>query len=157
MSAALHTPGPLQIQNGTDIFGPMGGVSAAGVVADENDAWHVADCNVGIAFVNGELRELAWSEKQANARRLVLCWSAHDGLVAALTSARKLLERCGPHLRDIEPECCGNYEPGDGGEYMGQREVVPVCCDQPIDLSDHVANELGAIDAALRAATGGQA
>jgi len=102
--SAKHTPGTLQIQNGTDIFGPMGGVSAAGVVADANDAWHVADCNVGTASVNGELRELDWSEKQANARRFVLCWSAHDGLVAALQA--------------IVTEADGPGKPHSGDSYL---------------------------------------
>lgn len=75
--------------------------------------------------------------------------SEHDELVSALASARKLLERCGPHLQGVEQECCGDYEAGYGGEYMGEREVVPVCCNHPIDLSDHVANELRVIDAAI--------
>lgn len=77
-------------------------------------------------------------------------------MTAALRSARLILERCGPHLQGVDQECCGNYEPGDGGEYMGQREVVPVCCGQAIDLSDHIANELGVIDAVIAKATGAQ-
>jgi hypothetical protein len=70
-------------------------------------------------------------------------------LLDALLSARKLLERCGPHLQGVEQECCGNYETDYGAEYMGQLEIVPVCCCHPIDLSDYVANELRGIDALI--------
>lgn len=33
--------------------------------------------------------------------------------------------------------CCGNYHAGYGGEYMGQVEMVPVCCGCPdVERSD---------------------
>lgn len=34
-------------------------------------------------------------------------------------------------------QCCGNYQSGYGGEYMGQQEMVPVCCECPdVGLND---------------------
>jgi hypothetical protein len=43
--------------------------------------------------------------------------------------------------------CCGNYHAGYGGEYMGQVEMVPVCCGCP----DVERNDDAQILAVLRA------
>lgn len=83
MSAGTFTPGPWSVANGTDIFGPLGGESASGVRAEEKDAWQVADCNMGATFVAGELRELSYAERKANAARIVQCVNSHDELVRA--------------------------------------------------------------------------
>jgi hypothetical protein len=142
--SAQHTPGPWHFT--WDGEGQPGRV---GVVLPCEPVEHCGYDSHCIA-----LTQPGKFDARANAERIVQCVNAHDDLVAALASARKLLERCGPHLQGVEPECCGNYESDYGAEYMGQREVVPVCCSHPIDLSDHAANELRVIDAALAKATG---
>lgn len=54
-------------------------------------------------------------------------------------------------LRDLlwgeAQQCCGNYHAGYGGEYMGQVEMVPVCCGCP----DVERNDDAQILAVLRA------
>lgn len=62
------TPGPYEVCNGTDVFTVSGSTNAAGVKADHNDGWQVADCDTGVTFVDGHLTNLSLEEKQANAR-----------------------------------------------------------------------------------------
>lgn len=153
MNAAKHTPGPwerlpeIDAETGEPtgrlddvIYGPWYTQHFAG------EDHRVRDTVCAVGFSNHQ-------SHQANAQLIV----AAPVMLEALRSARKLLERCGPHLNGVEQECCGQYEAGEGGEYMGQREMVPVCCDHPIDLSDCVANEIGVIDAAIAKATGSAA
>lgn len=151
--SAQHTQEPWTIHVEPVLSKPMAAIALSALVDGTKDFSGVLPMIVG---VNGLCTAVTGCgpDGAANATRIVQCVNAHDKLVLALRSARALLERCGPHLQGVGQECCGQYEAGDGGEYMGQREVVPVCCDHPIDLSDHVANELGVIDAALAVAAG---
>ena len=64
-------------------------------------------------------------------------------IARAATSAKLLLERCGPHLQGVERECCGSPN------WSGHPEDEPQCCGHAMDLSDHIANELHALRAAL--------
>jgi len=74
------TPGPWTVCNVTDVFTEIGGENRAGIKADSNDGWQIADCNVGITFVGGEECELSLAEKRANAHLI----AAAPELYAAL-------------------------------------------------------------------------
>jgi hypothetical protein len=54
--------------NGTDVFSLLAANSGDGMDADENDAWQVADCNIGLTSCGGELMELGYGVRRANAR-----------------------------------------------------------------------------------------
>lgn len=65
------TDGPWKIENGGDIFGPMGGDSGDGVKCDSGDAWQVAEVGIYGTFVDGELVELGDVSREANKRLIV--------------------------------------------------------------------------------------
>lgn len=66
MSEFKGTPGPWEIVNGGDIFGPPGGDSGDGVKCDSNDGWQVAEVGIYVTFVDGELMELGDGPREAN-------------------------------------------------------------------------------------------
>lgn len=86
MSAATFTPGPWQVTNGTDVFTLEGAARADGTKADPTDAWQVADCSTGAAFVDGELREISFFERRANVRLIAAAPLLLDALEAIVKS-----------------------------------------------------------------------
>lgn len=68
MSAQKHTPGPWAALNSTDVFSALGADSGDGCPADDTDGWQVADCSVGITFVDGQPTSLGLAVQKANAR-----------------------------------------------------------------------------------------
>ena len=77
-------PGPWEIVNGGDIFGPLGGDSGDGAVCDERDGWQVAEVGRYSSFVDGELVEQGADVRKAN---LALLLAAKE-LLEALRIAR---------------------------------------------------------------------
>lgn len=71
MSEFKGTPGPWEIMNGGDIFGPPGGDSGDGVKCDRMDGWQVAEVGIYVTFVDGELVELGDAPREANKRLIV--------------------------------------------------------------------------------------
>lgn len=68
MSTHQHTPGPWEVKNSTDVFGPLGGNDGSGQIADKNDGWHIADCSGSDSFICGELTSMTHANAKANAR-----------------------------------------------------------------------------------------
>ena len=66
MSDTNFTPGPWVVENGGDIFGPLGGDSGDGIDCDGNDGWQVAEVGHYSASVDGELMELGDGPRLAN-------------------------------------------------------------------------------------------
>lgn len=82
MSELKATPGPWEITNLTDVFTPTGATNRHGVTANDNDGWHVADCNMGLTHVGDEYVDLEYEEKKANAH-----------LIAAAPEMYKVLQK----------------------------------------------------------------
>lgn len=61
------TGGPWEIANTADIFTELGAENKEGILADDADGWHIADCSTGVTFVDGELEELSYNEVRSNA------------------------------------------------------------------------------------------
>ena len=61
------TPGPWEVMNNRDIFTHRGATNRAGITADENDGWHIADTMCGPTSVDGEDWEFRYHERHANA------------------------------------------------------------------------------------------
>lgn len=85
-----YTKGPWQRTNGTDVFSGLGAVNGNGVVADSNDGWQIADCMVGITFVEGEEMSLSYDEQVANAKLI----AAAPELLEALEMALEIGDQC---------------------------------------------------------------
>jgi hypothetical protein len=81
------TPGPWQTMNAHNVFGPKGGDSGDGMRCDDNDAWMVADAGDSVACVDGELMELGYGTRKANAKLI----SAAPDLVEALETCLSVL------------------------------------------------------------------
>lgn len=64
---AAATPGPWEVMNLRDVFTSAGATNRAGIKADNNDGWHIADTMCGPTNVNGEEWELRYTERHANA------------------------------------------------------------------------------------------
>lgn len=84
------TPGPWEIVNGGDIFGPLGGDSGDGAVCDERDGWQVAEVGRYSSFVDGQLVEQGAGVRKAN--------------LALLLAAKELLEAL-IMVRDADNDC----------------------------------------------------
>jgi hypothetical protein len=78
------TPGPWVVVNGTDVFSALGAPRNDGIKADHNDGWLVADCGVGVTFVEGLSRTLKPSEQRANAHLIAAAPGLFDALVELL-------------------------------------------------------------------------
>lgn len=61
------TPGPWEAMNGRDIFTTKGATNRAGITADHNDGWQIADALCGPAIVNGEEWDMGYAERISNA------------------------------------------------------------------------------------------
>lgn len=93
MSEFKGTPGPWEIMNGGDIFGPQGGDSGDGVKCDIDDGWQVAEVGIYAAFVDGELVELGDGPREAN-KKLI---AAAPELLEALRLVREDIVVAGGH------------------------------------------------------------
>lgn len=120
---STHTPGPWEAVDSLTVRGPF--------AFGDRDKPGVQVCSL--------THYVPATERAANARLIAMAPTMLD----VLTSVRALLARCGPNLAGVEQECCGCYVSS------GHPEEPPECCARPIDLSDHVAEELGLIDAVL--------
>lgn len=67
-----RTQGDWVAENLTDVFSELGQIDTNGRASDNNDGWQIADCDVGRTFVDGELTELEFDEKNANAQFIAL-------------------------------------------------------------------------------------
>lgn len=83
------TPGPWEIVNGGDIFGPLGGESGDGLACDETDGWQVAEVGHYSAFVDGELVEQGAAVRKANQALLL----AAPALLKALQEVVAISDR----------------------------------------------------------------
>lgn len=83
-----HTPLPWEVCNLTDLFSSSGAKNADGVRADHNDGWQIADCLVGLTFVNGEMESLDVDEQRSNAEFICRAANSHYELVQELTKLR---------------------------------------------------------------------
>lgn len=92
-----HTPGPLVVRNGTDVFTELGALNADGMQAADNDGWYVADCMPGTTSLqDGTESELSFAEQAANAR-----------LIAAAPGMLKEINKQIRWLKHIEPRIEG--------------------------------------------------
>ncbi|MCP4645789.1 MAG: hypothetical protein GY851_35415 [bacterium] len=89
MAEHTHTPGPYEVKNLTDVFGPLGGDSGDGMAADPNDGWLVADCSAGVTFAGNMETELGFDVQKANARLLA---TAPDMLAMLEDVACRIIE-----------------------------------------------------------------
>ena len=89
MSDTKFTPGPWVIENGFDVFGPLGGESGDGIACDSNDGWQIAEVGDYLTTVNGELVQLGFGPQRAN---LALIAAAPE-LYGALTEIMALESR----------------------------------------------------------------
>jgi hypothetical protein len=98
-TAEKATPGPLEVANLTDVFATQGGVNAAGDSAASNDGWQVADCSVGVTFLqDGEESFLSTSEQRANAAFIATSRTAWPDSARAVLALCKEVRR----MRDAE-------------------------------------------------------
>lgn len=98
MSEFKGTPGPWEIMNGGDIFGPHGGDSGDGVACDSNDAWQVAEVGIYGAFVDGELVEMGNQPRMANMRLIAAAPEILEALQAAISYINE--SPCDPDITD---------------------------------------------------------
>ena len=95
------TPGPWEVQNGTDVFTGLNAKRRDGVASENNDGWHVADCSMGVTFdTDGQERTLKPSEMVANAH-----------LIAAAPDLYEAVKRMCNNALDLgccHPTGCGN-------------------------------------------------
>lgn len=96
MNATKFTPGPWVLENGADIFGPLGGDSGDGLNCDDNDAWQVAEVGYYQTFVDGELVDLGENVRKSNAHLIAAAPELYEALeeaekdlVAAQVNARR--------------------------------------------------------------------
>ena len=78
------TKGPWEVCNGYDVFTGTGATSQSGVKADDNDGWHIADCMVGITFVDGQESSLSFDEQCANANLIAAAPELYEALSSSL-------------------------------------------------------------------------
>lgn len=76
--SAMHTPGPWEVVEGSDYLSDYSGSHAS--IQQTDDGYVIAACV-------GDVAEL---DAMANARRIVQCVNAHDGLVKALQDLEAL-------------------------------------------------------------------
>lgn len=89
-AAEAATPGPWEAKNWTDVFTRLGAENAAGIAADGNDGWQVADCARGGAFSGGFVVDLNYRETKANAEHIA---SANPAAVLELIARLETAER----------------------------------------------------------------
>ena len=75
-----HTPTPWIQHNERDIFTEFGATNAHGIAADDNNGWFIASTSGGKTFVYGLLESMKYKEEVANARRIVACVNACEGI-----------------------------------------------------------------------------
>jgi hypothetical protein len=97
-----HTPTPWKVYNSTDVFTDLGQANRQGIHADKTTAWHIADCSVGKTLVDGDLVELSFKEAQANARRIVACVNACEG-VETENLERGIIKQMGEEWNENHP------------------------------------------------------
>ena len=68
MSKNKFTPGPWDLKNGCEVFGPLGGDSGDGSRCEASDGWKVAEVGYYDSFVDGELTALGEEPRKANAK-----------------------------------------------------------------------------------------
>lgn len=84
-----HTPGPWQVVNAKDVFTAPGAPNAAGVCAEQNDGWQIADCGSFFGCVIGDsAHEMSMDEERANARLI----AAAPELLAAAREALSAMD-----------------------------------------------------------------
>ena len=62
------TSGPWERMNRTDVFTTLEAANREGIKSDDTDGWQIADCNVGLTYLeDGSISELSIDEKSSNA------------------------------------------------------------------------------------------
>lgn len=92
MSEKKWTPGPWELMNGGDVFGPLGGDSGDGVHCDSQDGWQVAEVGYYASFVDGALVELGEGCREANIALIAAAPELYEALEAALKRLQEYAE-----------------------------------------------------------------
>ena len=118
--ARAATPGEWRQNNCCNVFGPLGGDSGDGRIADSNDAWQVADTAVGVTSTGlGVLTEIGFDMESRNAAYIAAANPATIlKLIEVIRAQHKALEEisdsdpdeCAGRLRDIANEVIGGWE-----------------------------------------------
>ncbi|MBY6111179.1 hypothetical protein KUV74_12325 [Halomonas sp. DP1Y21-3] len=80
MSETKFTPGPWEVINGGDIFGPLGGDSGDGLRAETNDGWQVAEVRQYPAFTDEGLVDMGKGVTKANAHLIAAAPELYEAL-----------------------------------------------------------------------------
>lgn len=100
--ALAATPGEWEQKNTTDVFGPLAGDSGDGTMADSSDGWLIADCNVGLTSVNGELATMDVKIQRRNAAYIA---AANPATLLTLLDRIEELEGDAERYRWIRANC----------------------------------------------------
>src|SRR5690606_135864 len=89
------TPGPWEAMNGNgrDIFTLQGAPNRVGIVADQNDGWHIADTMCGPTNVSGEEYELSYAERYANSYLIANSPTWHQQSIEIIEQQQREIER----------------------------------------------------------------
>ena len=80
MSDTKFTPGPWTVENGFNVFGPLGGESGDGIICDDNEGWQVADVGSYLTAVDGDLVQLGWGVSRANVTLIAAAPELYEAL-----------------------------------------------------------------------------
>lgn len=116
--AEAATPGPWERHNAADVFTPLGAESRNSIACDNNDGWHIADCSQGPTSVNGELIEMDFGERRANADFIA---AANPAVVLELIER---LERAESSLK--EPAAWISEHKGIGKEIIDRSKIQSI-------------------------------